>query len=61
MEEVAVVLEEAIIRLTVCLLTRLSNNNNNTVDSRYLEFQGTHCEISVPRHIRVERVRKTIN
>ena len=34
----------------------------NTVDSRYLEFQGTHwntSEKSVPRHIRVERVRKT--
>ena len=36
----------------------------STVDSRYLEFQGDslkHFEISVPRHIRVERVRKTIN
>ena len=35
----------------------------STFDSRYLEFQGSlkHFEISVPRHIRVERVRKTIN
>ena len=34
-----------------------------TVDSRYLEFKGTlkHFEISVPRHIRVDRVRTTIN
>ena len=34
-----------------------------TVDSRYLEFQGTlkHFEMSVPRYIRVAEVRKTIN
>ena len=33
----------------------------DTVDSRYLEFQGKHFEISIPRHIRVEKVRKTMN
>ena len=47
-----------------------SRNHNNrdvrkgTVDSRYLEFQGTlwkHFEISVPRNIRVVEVRKTIS
>ena len=35
-----------------------------TVDSRYLEFKGIslkHFEISISRHMRVERVRKTIN
>ena len=34
---------------------------NNTADSRYLEFQGTllKCfEISVPRHIRIAELRK---
>ena len=39
------------------------DENHNTVDSRYLEFQGTleHFEISVPRNIRVAEVRKAIN
>ena len=34
----------------------------NTVDSRYLEFQGTlkNFEVSVPRHIRFAKLRKKI-
>ena len=44
-------------------MTYDNSNNSFTVDSRYLEFQGTlkYFEISVRQHIRFAEFRKKIN